>query len=73
MSLTIENEKQNQISLFDAQIIGEEITTFVYHKYFEFMLAFYYQPKSLVLSTQSLVDASKYVQDGENYTVTCFL
>ena len=42
MLLTIENEKQNQISLFDAQIIGEEITTFVYHKYFEFMLVFYY-------------------------------
>ena len=73
MSFTIENEKQNQISLLDATIIREYITTSVYHKHFEFMLAFYDQPKSLVLSTHLLMDASKYVQDGENYTVACFL
>ena len=72
MSFTIENQRQNRMSFLDVQIICEykTFTTSAYCKptfsgvyiHFDSFLPSKYE----LLSTHSLIDASKYVQGGLN-------
>ena len=73
MSFTIENVKQNRMSLIDEQTICEDETfaTYVYHKstFILILTAFYNLPISLVMFTHSFINAFKFAPVGLNCTL----
>ena len=80
MSFTIESEKQNRVPFLDVQIFVKikhlPILSTVKQPLVQFMhilTAFHYLLLSLVLFTQSLIEATEYAQVGLNYTLNYIL
>ena len=73
MSFTIDREKQNTMSFLDVQIIHEDktFTTSVYKnlplvEFMYILTVFYHLSISLVLFTNSLIDACEFALVGLN-------